>query len=386
MHKRAGVAPAIQSQTSERASIRFRLTYAALARKMESMKDTEPDPLEVALTVALATFDPHTARIAELVENAKPLLVATDAPYAQVREARLELFRERRAIDNRREELKRPALDFGKAVDKRAKELIALVEPTEKKLKAREDALEAEIAAAKAQAEREALVQLETQQARFRAVGKDMPIWMLQTMEPDAIELEFQEAERAWQVEQELREAERIAKEKEAAERAEREAAEREAERARAAEAERLQVETAAELERVRAELAAAKAGAFAEESAKIEAERKVDVAEAERDVAYDVANRTAAIAADEHLAREVELASNRLREVPGKSEPAPAVTPLVNGVEVGEPPSGAPTREELWAAIQRAHSVVAVEPVDEDDATKLYDELEALIARKEAV
>ena len=56
-----------------------------------------------------------------------------------VRDARLDLARVRCDIEKRRTEMKAGALAFGKAVDSTAKSLTALVEPTEKALKAIED-------------------------------------------------------------------------------------------------------------------------------------------------------------------------------------------------------------------------------------------------------
>lgn len=65
--------------------------------------------------------------------------LADKAGLKAVREARLDLARVRCDIEKRRTEMKAGALAFGKAVDSTAKSLTALVEPTEKALKAIED-------------------------------------------------------------------------------------------------------------------------------------------------------------------------------------------------------------------------------------------------------
>jgi hypothetical protein len=90
---------------------------------------------------ALASFDPLAAELREVVDNARPILAATDATAAQVRDARLECKRARLAVEKQHMALKRPILDIGRALDARKRELLAIVEPTENDLGEKEEAI-----------------------------------------------------------------------------------------------------------------------------------------------------------------------------------------------------------------------------------------------------
>jgi len=67
--------------------------------------------------------------------------------FERVRRARLDLKKVRCEIEKKRKELKADAVEFGRRVDAAAKELTALVEPTEILLTNRQDEVEREIAA-----------------------------------------------------------------------------------------------------------------------------------------------------------------------------------------------------------------------------------------------
>jgi hypothetical protein len=67
--------------------------------------------------------------------------------FERVRRARLDLKKVRCEIEKKRKELKADAVEFGRRVDAAAKELTALVEPTEQLLLGREESIEKEIAA-----------------------------------------------------------------------------------------------------------------------------------------------------------------------------------------------------------------------------------------------
>jgi len=67
--------------------------------------------------------------------------------FERVRRARLDLKKVRCEIEKKRKELKADAVEFGRRVDAAAKELTALVEPTEILLANRQDEVEREIAA-----------------------------------------------------------------------------------------------------------------------------------------------------------------------------------------------------------------------------------------------
>jgi len=67
--------------------------------------------------------------------------------FERVKRARLDLKKVRCDIEKRRKELKADSVEFGRRVDAAAKELTALVEPTEQLLLGREESIEKEIAA-----------------------------------------------------------------------------------------------------------------------------------------------------------------------------------------------------------------------------------------------
>lgn len=197
------------------------------------------------------------------------------AGLKSVRDARLALREKRCAIENRRKELKAGALDYGRKVDKVAKDLTAIVSPEEERLKALEDAIEAEkenIRKAALQKRVDALV----------AVDSPMPIAAIENMDDstfaDLLDVKttiFNERR-----ERERKEAEEQAR-REAEEAAERKRQEEEAERLRKAEEERLK----AEREAIEAERKAMEEERRLkeEEDARIEAERQKVLAEERR-------------------------------------------------------------------------------------------------------
>lgn len=205
----------------------------------------------------------------------------------EVRKARLELRSVRTKIDDRRKELKAGALEYGRRVDSVAKELTALVEPTELILCCREEEIANEI-------KRQATERLENRLKALREISADVPLAYVESID-DAefsklLALKTSEHVEKLRLEQVARdESERKAAEEAAAKAAEeaRIAAEKKSEEDRLAAArEKLEAEQAA----FRAEQEAARKkqeeqqAAIDAENARLAAERrKVEEAAAEQ-------------------------------------------------------------------------------------------------------
>lgn len=101
---------------------------------------------------ALAQFDESAQAIASVKEYAA-FTVAVDG-IGKVTEARKQVKRLRVDIEKRRKELNEGALTYQRAINSEAKRLTAEIEPIEEKLKAEEDAYEAEREAEKKAKER----------------------------------------------------------------------------------------------------------------------------------------------------------------------------------------------------------------------------------------
>lgn len=181
-----------------------------------------------------------------------------------VRNARLRCKKVRTAIETRRKELKRGALEYGRRVDATAKELTSFVEPTEQRLKAIEDNIAEQIAELKRQ-------QLQARMDQLAAVRASVPAAFVETMTDDSFAefLTVKTEENQRRLEQERLAAEEKARQEEEAKAA------REAEEKRlAAEREEIALEKeriakeAAERQRLEDERLAA-------ERAKLEAERQ---------------------------------------------------------------------------------------------------------------
>jgi len=102
-----------------------------------------------AKSISAATYGVDVEAVKKTVETYSLMTVNgidDKKGLKSVREARLELRKVRTAIESRRKELKADSIEYGKRVDSVAKELTAIVEPTEELLEQREKAVENEIA------------------------------------------------------------------------------------------------------------------------------------------------------------------------------------------------------------------------------------------------
>lgn len=211
--------------------------------------------MALALAQQLQTFETEEA-LRALVANAAPLLEVKAPDPTEIREARLTLYRARTGIERQRKALNEDALKWTRQVNARAKDLSAIVSPTEEGLKRIETRLEAEAQ----DAERRRVDEIE---ARFAAIGAPgaIPRAILARMSPEDIAGALDSEERRVAQEKAAREAAERAR-REAEEQRERELAEareakakleRELAEARAALAEqrRRDAEAAAERERL---------------------------------------------------------------------------------------------------------------------------------------
>ena len=95
----------------------------------------------------LAKFEPTTAALTEMAESFKCLIIKgvdDKVGLKAVHDARITLRNARGAITRRGKEMREDALMFQKKVIKKESELIALIQPVEQDLAAKEDAIEAE--------------------------------------------------------------------------------------------------------------------------------------------------------------------------------------------------------------------------------------------------
>lgn len=279
--------------------------------------------------------------IAEARARYAAIAFDTSDGYEEGRKAIAHLRGVRTAIEKRRVELKADALDFGRRVDKAAKDLTALIEGVEAPLKERKAAVDdaAERArraaedAARVEAEAKAKAEREAEEARIaeekRKLDEQRKLFEEQQRKTDA---ERAEREKAEKVERERVETEQKAeRDRLAAERREIEtaqlairkqqeaAARAEQERLAAIERERLAAEQA-ERDRVEAERRAAEAKAAAEaEAARLEAmkpdlERVTAWAKAVRDFSY-----TCPALATERAQEAIAWSTGRLEFIAGK-------------------------------------------------------------------
>lgn len=117
---------------------------------------------EVASAIAHLVVYPISEReIADAAARFAGLTADTKDGYEEVRVAIGHLRTTRSAIEKRRVELKADALDYGRKVDAVAKRLTTLVSDIEEPLKAKKDAVDAEAARVKREAERGELLALE---------------------------------------------------------------------------------------------------------------------------------------------------------------------------------------------------------------------------------
>ncbi len=208
----------------------------------------------------LVTYSVTAAEIAAKKAEFAGLSCDTPKGYEQTRLAIASVRDARVAVEKRRVELKADALAYGRLVDSRAKELTSLLLEIEEPLKAKKEAVDAEKARIKAEAEAEKLRAIEAALAARRAAQEEEARLVREAEEKRmAEERAALEAERAKLAEAQAKlDAERKAEEERVA-------------AIRRAEDERLVAERRAEEDRQRAERAA------------IEAERKAVAAEREK-------------------------------------------------------------------------------------------------------
>lgn len=135
----------------------------------------------------LEKFNPTVAQIQKVVDEAKGITISDFTNQMQlktVKEHRIRLRDIRSAITKQGKEFRQEAVDFQKAVITKEKELIALVEPEEKRLKALEDQVELE----KERAER--IVLLPVRKDRLATIGDDVEVSDEDLIEMDGFSFE----------------------------------------------------------------------------------------------------------------------------------------------------------------------------------------------------
>jgi len=107
--------------------------------------------------VGVTQYNVTDAAIEKMRKEYLPLKIVDihdSAGIAQVHQARMEVKRTRVAVEKRRKELKRDALEWGRKVDAEAKRIFGLLEPIESHLKAEEEKVIREKERIKAEKER----------------------------------------------------------------------------------------------------------------------------------------------------------------------------------------------------------------------------------------
>jgi len=287
-------------------------------------KPTIPDADEQA-TPALAKdirtqYDVTMEKIAEVSDDYAALVADTPTGYREVTLAIADCRTKRAAVEKRRKELKKDALEYGRAVDGAAKELIGAVKAIEEPLKIKKKVVD-DAKAAKKQAAAEAKLQAEreAEEKRLEEIRAEQEARLAAEREQiEAERRELEEAKRAAEV-QAAKDAEARRVEQEAAEAklaAERAAIEEE----RQAEEDRIAAERA-ELDAERREVEKVTREQAEREAAKAEAKAAAE-AEAKRQAEID------AMAPDlEKLSAWAELISEFADEIPDvASETAKAI------------------------------------------------------------
>jgi len=100
------------------------------------------------ITTELKKFDPIVPKIEEIAAQYMPLKITSiedTEGYEAVREAIKFMVRKRNEVEQKRKELKADSLALGKALDSRAKEITAMLEPIESHLVAEKNKIDLEI-------------------------------------------------------------------------------------------------------------------------------------------------------------------------------------------------------------------------------------------------
>ena len=273
----------------------------------------------------LAQYSVTDARIAELREQYLDLTIeGLDDKHGieVVTAAHQEMKALRLDIEDQRAALKAPHLEAGRAIDRRAKEIQAAIEPIESHLKGERDRIaeaKAKIKAEKAARRREILDKRMAKLAEVRSATLPGDVEPL-TVEQFAELLEAETAANGVRLAEEKAEADRIAAEKAKAE-AEAKAAREKEEAERKAERERLEAQRRVQAEK-EAELAAERKALDGERRAaeeKLKAER--EALEAEKKAARD--------AVEANIRAEQEA-----REAADREERRKAMAPAVEQIE----------------------------------------------------
>ena len=148
---------------------------------VENEPNSEPEAFDAEVqhadVIALVRYHVTPEDIARTTAEYGALTADTTAGYEQVRKAIAYCRTTRVEIEARRKKLKASSLEFGRRVDKAAKDLVGLIEPIEGDLQAKKDAVDAEKDRLKreaAEAERRALeekirLEREAEEARITA-------------------------------------------------------------------------------------------------------------------------------------------------------------------------------------------------------------------------
>lgn len=179
------------------------------------MTDTTTIPASVA--TAPIVFSPTHAELTAMAAECRGLKirdVEDRTGYAAVHDARMRLKSTRVAIEKTRVALKADALAYGKRVDTAAKELTALIEPTELELDAEESRIDAEKARLKAEAEAARKAKLDARVAAFASFGVQIAPSAVEVLSDEEYEsqLGIAQAEHAARLERERLAAEQKAR------------------------------------------------------------------------------------------------------------------------------------------------------------------------------
>ena len=285
------------------------------------------ETIDTQIETGLQILDQKESQVREISEKFKGLSIkgADDKEgYKAVRAARITLKNTRVEIQNDGKELRENAVKFQKAVIKREKELIALIEPIENDLQREEDHYDALIDQIRIEEERKENQRIQARVDALRKFGHDHDIYDLKIMADDKFNELLTQAEIDFNAEQE-----RIAKEKaeaEAVKKAEQERLriEREALEIQRAEQAKKDAELKAELERLQKErheqekAQAAKDAQMKAEREKFEAEKRTHEESIRLEAAKKEAAERARIEEQEKVKREAEakIEAERLAKI----------------------------------------------------------------------
>lgn len=259
------------------------------------------------ITSTPITYEIKREEIAEKVEQYGALTIASiedQAGYKAVRDARLDLKKVRVSIENRRKELKADALKYGQQVDAVARELTALIEPTERRLESEEKRIDAEKVRIKEEAEKAKQRKLQDRVNAIAPTGAQIPLGTLQSMSDDEFAVYLAECQEEHRIASEKRAAEEAERKRIEAEEAERRKAEESRQAAEMEERRRIEQQR---LEEERQRLAA--------ERAELDRQREAQEAEAQEAEARRIAEERARIEAEQRAKAEAEAAERRAKE-----------------------------------------------------------------------